>query len=254
MKSTLAPLALLLLVGCATLHAFPVWTGGSTAPVLQADAGAFMDGNYALLVLGEQIRGDGGAAATLVALQCGGHKLPLHGVSDRGVSPQAFMAVPKATYVLADDTGHAYRVWQIPLEGATRKKCEGAPFSLFVAEVQEGGAWMGQYRTYGMGDLQVIPVEVAGGHDDFQGSTFQVDEPGIYYLGEVHVMADLGTYTNSSTGASRLPVEVRPSADLPRLEGWLQAHGLGDVALHDVSDRWRELPRADAVKFVKGKL
>jgi hypothetical protein len=231
--------------------------------------------DFVTVVAGIQILGN--LSSMLMALYVSGDMMPLKGIvshdyPDDSVPGLTPLSVWKsARYVKADDNDQAYLVWFIPQKALdSNNRC-----IFFPSVIRSEEAIMGGYD--GLGSLNGLPapfsfrkapklpesieksleeegidypVWVKDDKWQFYGNIFTIQKPGIYYLGDYVIEADLRYLKEKRRTVCKVSQTSMRSDEA--LKKYLHQNGLKDD-YHDLSASWTVIQGKDFRDYAKGR-
>lgn len=199
----------------------------------------------AYIILGQKIL-DGNIKRISVALFCNDKIIKSKGIQLAGAefSGQQYGGKQHNEFIIADSDNHGYTVWEIPIEKSSMTKC-----LLFIQSVSSGKTHfvptVGPLSKYAFRrGTNFIPIK-SETSDSFLGSRFEIEAPGIYYLGEIMISADLGhTKKHKWDGAyvmKDLTFKINKTSDLDNAKSYLSDTQKDKIVINDLSGAWKQI-------------
>lgn len=253
LKIVCSLLSLFFLIGCAI--SYPVLKQEPVVP----DAGT----DYATIVAGLRFK-EGNLTSLLMALYVAGEMMPLKGIVRKDYKSDTVPAITplsvwsSATYLKADDNGHAYRTWKIS-RNMLDSKSNNCIF--FPALIRSEEGIIGGYDAWGSLNGMPAPftwkkavteemIMKPSDNWEFFGNHFSIDKPGIYYLGEYEIKANLDLLKEDNELVLRWVEES--SGNSEDVYSFLSANDL-EGEFHDLSGSWTKIKGQYFRDFAGGK-
>ena len=224
--------------------------GGLAPKMITEEAMGPYDPGKAYLVVGQQI-GPGNLTRMAASLYLDEDSLGAKGVALPGApDPDIFLGKGETRFKLAGEDRRAYRVWVLD----PKQFADGGRAFLFVNMVAAGEiAFADRYPFAGLPCLTcglMAPIDMRdpdGNYgESFVGCPFLIEKPGVYYLGDLTVEADL---TRGDEGPL-MDMSMSNTMDPARARAYMESKGVNTESFFDVSEAWRPLPLDSLGKYM----